>query len=197
VSSYSTVCELCFVPTHTLVFSCGCGLWGDGEDQDRTPPCPQAAKERKGQKGRRKRIEESPTRARKAKAIDRPCSAVLISRLKNKPSMCGQHSACESDCAGAPPYDVRPRCTTRRACPLPIDRWWVPGRARAQSYWATAAAAEWRAESFRRLVGGHVTRRTPASVQSNRYHGLATSLLGDEEVVPPPPHPGRGELSRD
>jgi hypothetical protein len=89
-----------------------------------------------GEKRAKRPSEESPTGARKAKAIDRP--------------------------------DVHPQGSTAPAqvhdetrLPLAIDRWWVPGRARAQSYWATAAAAEWRAESFRRLVGVRVVRARP------------------------------------
>ena len=55
----------------------------------------------------------------------------------------------ESDCAGAPPYDVRPRCTTRRACRyLLIGRWWSGSEAARRNdvtvRFFSQAAGAWR-----------------------------------------------------
>ena len=111
------------------MFSCGCGLWGDGEDEDRAPPCPQAAKE--GKRAKRpsethRRITHSRAQSkgdRTYRTLDALASCThgirtdrSIGRTSIHRAATATASARESDCAGAPPYDVRPRCTTRRAC---------------------------------------------------------------------------------
>jgi len=93
--------------------------------RDRTPPCPQAAKEGKGRKGRRKRIEESPTRARKAKAIesnvqDPTRSRIVHERTRRPPDEPIDRPAGRPQTTGAATAtaQVRHAATVRRTSPV-------------------------------------------------------------------------------